>query len=118
MGLVLSEVTRTKQDALLARAYEFGQGRVITGYHWQSDVNYGRVVGAAVYVKLHSNQEFLDQMKKAVSEYDRVYGGASAVRAVSAEPEAVDTPIYNLQGQRVDTPARGIYIQGNKKVVR
>ena len=118
MGLVLSEVTRTKQDALLARAYEFGQGRVITGYHWQSDVNYGRVVGAAVYVKLHSNQEFLDQMKKAISEYDRVYGGASAVRAVNAEPEALDTPIYNLQGQRVDTPAHGIYIQGNKKVVR
>lgn len=117
MGLVLCEVTRTQQDALMARAFEFGQGRVITGYHWQSDVNYGRVVGSAVYVTLHNNQDFLDQMKKAIQEYDRVYG-TSAVRAASAEPAAVDTPVYNLQGQRVDTPSRGIYIQGNKKVIR
>ena len=117
MGLVLCEVTRTQQDALMARAFEFGQGRVITGYHWQSDVNYGRVVGSAVYVTLHNNQDFLDQMKKAIQEYDRVYG-TSAVRAASAVPAAVDTPVYNLQGQRVDTPSRGIYIQGNKKVIR
>ena len=118
MGLVLCEVTRTQQDALMARAYEFGQGRVITGYHWQSDVNYGRVVGSAVYVTLHNNQDFLDQMQKAIQEYDRVYGGTSAVRAVSAEPAAIDAPVYNLQGQRVSSPSRGLYIQNHKKVIR
>ena len=116
MGLVLSEVTRSHQDEILARAYEYGQGRVITGYHWQSDVNYGRVVGSAVYATLHGEKAFLDQMSKAVQEYDRIYGGTSAIRAVSAE--AIDTPVYNLQGQRVDTPSRGIFIQNHKKVIR
>lgn len=116
MGLVLSEVTRSHQDEILARAYEYGQGRVITGYHWQSDVNYGRVVGSAVYATLHGEKAFLDQMSKAVQEYDRIYGGTSAIRAVSAE--AIDTPVYNLQGQRVDMPSRGIFIQNHKKVIR
>jgi hypothetical protein len=116
MGLVLSEVTRSHQDEILARAYEYGQGRVITGYHWQSDVNYGRVVGSAVYATLHGEKAFLDQMSKAVQEYDRIYGGTSAIRAVNAE--AIDTPVYNLQGQRVDTPSRGIFIQNHKKVIR
>lgn len=118
MGLVLSEVTRTSQDELLARAFEFGQGRVITGYHWQSDVNYGRTVGCAVYATLHGNQDFVDQMDKAIREYNRVYGGASAIRAISVEPSVNDASIYNLQGQRVTTATKGLYIQDHKKVIR
>jgi hypothetical protein len=74
------------------------------------------VVGSAVYATLHGEKAFLDQMSKAVQEYDRIYGGTSAIRAVSAE--ATDTPVYNLQGQRVDMPSRGIFIQNHKKVIR
>lgn len=121
MALVLSEVTRSNQDELLRRAYEYGQGRMITGYHWQSDVDYGRIVGSTVYASLHGVSDFTSQMEKAIKEYQSVYGGGtSAVRAISAEEaDSESAPVYNLQGQRVDHPAKGIYIQGNsKRVVR
>ena len=115
MGLVLSEVTRYKQDEILNRAYKYGQGRVITGYHWQSDVNYGRIVGSAVYATLHGKSSFRDQMIKAVAEYQKVYGGTSAIREVKSE-EVKSEKWYNLQGQRVTTPSRrGIYIQNHRK---
>lgn len=120
MGLVLSEVTQ-QQDNLLARAFQYGQSRMITGYHWQSDVDAGRLVGSAVYARLHNVNDFTSQMEKAIKEYQSIYGGgSSAVRAISAEEaESESAPVYNLQGQRVDRPAKGIYIQGNsKRVVR
>ena len=94
---------------------------MITGYHWQSDVDYGRIVGSTVYASLHGVSDFTSQMEKAIKEYQSIYGGGtSAVRAISAEEaESEPAPVYNLQGQRVDRPAKGIYIQGNsKRVVR
>ena len=39
MALLLSEVNPAAQDALMKLGYEWGQSRVILGYHWQSDVN-------------------------------------------------------------------------------
>jgi hypothetical protein len=115
MALVFSEVTRTSQDALLARAYTFGQGRVITGYHWQTDVDYGRLVGSAVYALLHTNKPFVSQMTKAVNEYKSRY---SAIQSVKQQPAAADAPIYTLQGVRLSgaPTRRGIYIQGKKKI--
>ena len=114
MALVFSEVARTSQDALLARAYTFGQGRVITGYHWQTDVDYGRLVGSAVYAMLHTNKEFVSQMAKAVNEYKEKYTAIASVK----QAEEADAPIYTLQGVRLQgAPARrGIYIKGNKKI--
>ena len=115
MALVFSEVARTSQDALLARAYTFGQGRVITGYHWQTDVDYGRLVGSAVYAMLHTDKDFVSQMAKAVREYKEKY---TAISTAKLAEEAADAPVYNLQGVRLQgAPARrGIYIKGNKKI--
>lgn len=115
MALVFSEVARTQQDALLARAYTFGQGRVITGYHWQTDVDYGRLVGSAVYAVLHTNKEFVSQMAKAVNEYKTLY---SAIHPVKDQAQEADAPIYTLQGVRLSAPPtrRGIYIKGKKKI--
>ena len=115
-AMVLAEINPAAQDALFARAYQFGQGRVITGYHWQSDVDDGRLVASAVYARLHVNDEFLAQMERAKAEFN---GGATRISTPSAASEA-DAPIYNLQGIRVEgQPAQhGIYIQGNKKIAR
>lgn len=116
MALVFSEVARTQQDALLARAYTFGQGRVITGYHWQTDVDYGRLVGSAVYAILHTDKDFVSQMERAVREYKNLYTAIPSVK--QQDDEADDAPIYTLQGVRLQgTPSRrGIYIKGNKKI--
>ena len=112
-ALVMSEIAPDYQEALLARAFKYGNGRVITGYHWQSDVDMGRLVGAAAYARLHTNNDFMEQLEKAKKEYE---GGAS-IRAVKTDEDSTD--IYNLEGVRLNgMPTRaGVYIQGNKKVV-
>lgn len=67
-ALVLSEVAPDKTDALLKRGLEFGQSRVICNAHWQSDVDAGRIMGAATVAKLHSNAEFLADVEAARKE--------------------------------------------------
>ena len=116
MALVFSEVAQTRQDALLARAYQFGQGRVITGYHWQTDVDYGRLVGSAVYARLHADKDFLSQMEKAINEYKTLYTG---IDAVSTTTHDADAPVYTLEGVRLTDKATrpGIYIQGKRKII-
>lgn len=67
-ALVLSEIQPARTDALMQRGYAFGQSRVICGYHWQSDVNAGRLVGAAVVAQLHANPVFMSELVLAQQE--------------------------------------------------
>lgn len=67
-ALVLTELNPDRQNEILQRGFEFGQSRVIVGAHWQSDVDMGRVVGAAVVARLHAEKEFQKQLKKAAKE--------------------------------------------------
>ena len=111
-ALVLAEINPDAEEALLARAYLFGQGRVVSGYHWQSDVDMGRLVASAIFARLHTNTAFLEQLELARQEYK----GTSAIRDVRAEQS--EAPVYNLQGIRVDSPSHpGVYIQDGRKVV-
>ena len=112
-ALVMSEIVPDFQEELLARAFKYGNGRVITGYHWQSDVDMGRLVGATTYAIMHTNSDFMEQLELARKEFN----GSSSIRSAKAD-EAPETNIYNLMGVRLDkNPSRsGIYIQGNKKV--
>lgn len=68
-ALVLAEINVDNQDAILKRGYEMGQSRVITGYHFQSDVDAGRLVASAVVARLHANEEFMAQLQKAKKEF-------------------------------------------------
>lgn len=67
-ALALAEIVPDRADAILARGYEYGQSRVICRVHWQSDVEAGRVVGAASISRLHSDPVFLAQMAEAKRE--------------------------------------------------
>ena len=69
MALVLSEINPERADIILKRGFEIGQSRVIWGYHWQSDVDAGRIVASGIVAKLHSNPKFLEQLKKAKEEF-------------------------------------------------
>ena len=112
-ALVMSEIAPDYQEALLSRAFKYGNGRVITGYHWQSDVDMGRLVGAAAYARMHTNQDFMEQLDKAKKEFN----SGTSVRAVDANDSSAD--IYNMKGVRIKgKPSQsGVYIQGNKKVI-
>ena len=71
-ALVLAEINVENQDAILIRGYEMGQSRVISGFHFQSDVDAGRLVSAAVVARLHANDEFNAQLKKAKKEFEKL----------------------------------------------
>ena len=67
-ALILAEIAPERADAILSRGYAFGQSRVICGVHWQSDVHAGRVIGAAVVARLHTDPVFLAQLAAARKE--------------------------------------------------
>ncbi|MFC3639962.1 phosphatase PAP2 family protein [Camelimonas fluminis] len=67
-ALILTEALPSEANAIIQRGYDFGQSRVICGYHWQSDVNAGRLVGAAVVAQLHANPDFEAQLAEAKKE--------------------------------------------------
>lgn len=68
MALILTEIMPDNQAAILKRGYDIGQSLVICGFHWQSDVEAGRMVGAAVVARLHGNQAFSKQLEAAKKE--------------------------------------------------
>ncbi|MQB07728.1 phosphatase PAP2 family protein [Agrobacterium tumefaciens] len=87
-ALVLSEVDPEKTDALLKRGLEFGQSRVICNAHWQSDVDAGRIMGAATVAKLHSNAEFLSDVEAARKEVQAAKANGSSSRPSCAAENA------------------------------
>ncbi|MBK3745443.1 phosphatase PAP2 family protein [Paraburkholderia aspalathi] len=69
-ALTLAEVNPNRADDLFKRGLSFGQSRVICNAHWQSDVDAGRIMGAATVAKLHSNPEFLADIHAARKELE------------------------------------------------
>jgi acid phosphatase (class A) len=72
MALLLCEINPAAQNELFKLGYEWGQSRVIAGYHWQSDVDASRMLASACYARLHSSKEFLDDMKNAKKEFEKL----------------------------------------------
>ena len=70
-ALILCEIDPARQDALLKEGFEYGQSRVIAGFHWQSDVDAARVVASAAFARLHTSKAYLKQLKKAQKEFGR-----------------------------------------------
>lgn len=69
-ALLLTELAPERADTILARGYMYGQSRVIAGYHWQSDVDAGRLVASAAVARLHADPRFLKLMEEARKEYE------------------------------------------------
>lgn len=67
-GLVLAEIQPKRATELLARGLAFGQSRVICDAHWQSDVDAGRIMGAATVARLHAEPAFLADVAAARAE--------------------------------------------------
>ena len=70
-ALLLSEINPDAADTILACGYEYGQSRVIAGYHWQSDVDAGRLAASAAVARLHADKRFQKQLKRARREFAR-----------------------------------------------
>ncbi len=67
-ALLLAELAPQRADALLQRGRSFGQSRGVCGVHWPTDIEAGRLVGAAAVARLQSNPVFLAQRDAARAE--------------------------------------------------
>lgn len=72
IALVLAEINPERQEEILTRGLEMGDSRVISGFHYQSDVDAARIVAAAVVARLHADKDFNRQLKKAKREFKRL----------------------------------------------
>lgn len=71
-ALLLTELNPDRADTILARGYMYGESRVIAGYHWQSDVDAGRLAASAAIARLHADRRFMRLMRKAQKEFRRL----------------------------------------------
>lgn len=120
-ALLLADINTSPEamEGLLARGYEFGQSRVIAGYHWQSDVDAGRMAGSVLYQMIRNHERFISQLARARAEFAEKTGGMSNVIGVSntmqREGSAV---IYRINGTPASESAKGIVIANGQKEVR
>ena len=89
-ALVLAELAPDRADALLQRGHAFGQSRVVCGVHWQSDVDAGRLMGAAAMARLHADPVFQAQAGLARAEIAQARARAQkSPLACAAEAQAL-----------------------------
>ena len=120
-ALLLADINQSNEamEALLARAYEFGQSRVIAGYHWQSDVDAGRMAGSVLYQLIRNHERFIGQLSKARAEFAEKTGKATRiVEMPRTQQQSSSARVYRLDGTPADDSSRGIVIQDNRKFVR
>lgn len=68
IALVLAELMPDRSEQILKVGYEYGESRVIVGYHYQSDVDAARIAASAALAVLHSNEEFQRDLQLAREE--------------------------------------------------
>ena len=120
-ALLLADINQSNEamEGLLARGYEFGQSRVIAGYHWQSDVDAGRMAGNVLYQLIRNHERFIVQLAKARAEFAEKTGNTSRVsEAPRAQQQKSQARTYHLDGTPANDLSHGILIQNNTKFVR
>ncbi len=89
-SLVLAEVDPDRADAILQRGRDFGQSRLVCDAHWQSDIDAGRVIGAATVARLHSDATFRADVEAARAEVEAIRrAGTSPARNCAQEAAAL-----------------------------
>ena len=68
-ALTLALVVPDSTEALILRAQEFAQNRIICGRHWKSDTDTALIEATAIMSRLMSNEAFLAQLARARREY-------------------------------------------------
>jgi acid phosphatase (class A) len=73
-GAILAELAPDLTDRLLARGLQYGESRVICGFHYDSDIAAGRLAAAALLVRLHADPEFRADLNRARAEIEAARG--------------------------------------------
>ncbi len=66
--MILARVAPDRAAALMARAAEYAESRLICGVHFPSDVYAGQAVAAAVVSRLDASAEFQSDLDRVRAE--------------------------------------------------
>jgi len=106
-ALAFAEMWPELQDTILRRGFQFGENRIITGAHYQSDVTAGYLCASAAVARAHQNPEYQQDIEAARAEYRKLKGlsanydpaaqaGLPQGRKILNAP--VDTTSYRYEG--------------------
>lgn len=71
VGMILTAIDPAHTEGIMKTAYELGQSRVILGFHYQSDVDNGRVAASVTFARLCAMDEFQEMLQKAKKEFQK-----------------------------------------------
>jgi acid phosphatase (class A) len=69
----MAELVPSRADAILERGRDFGDSRVLCGYHYPSDIEAGRAIASGVIARLHGDAGFRRDLDAARGELARAY---------------------------------------------
>lgn len=84
-ALILARLAPDHAEAILARGLTLGDSRVVCGVHYQSDVDAGRISGAALLAELDSRPDFQRDVQAAKAEL-------AQARRAAPRPNCSDSP--------------------------
>lgn len=67
-ALILSELQPNLADVLLHRGYDYGESRLVCGFHYPTDIAAGRLVGSVVFSALQTVSLYKNEIKRAKKE--------------------------------------------------
>ena len=99
-------------EALLYRlAYDNYKEQTGLGFYW------GNADGTQINAKSGKGYLKVPATQGAQIKSFRLNPLPTHVEEINAEELDMNEPIYDLSGRRVENPTKGIYIQGNKKII-
>ncbi|MBO4475156.1 MAG: phosphatase PAP2 family protein [Bacteroidales bacterium] len=110
-ALLMAEINPACAEAVFARAWASGESRVISGCHWQSDVDASRPAASIGYARLQASAAFRAQMALAQEEFRRLAspdqgGREHFVKISDVIPDVILEIRYysthNFVGRRID----------------
>jgi acid phosphatase (class A) len=86
-ALVLIELAPDRANEIMARGRAYAESRVVCGAHWPTDIEAGRIAGAATVAALHADPAFRADLEAARAEMTRL----------RAHPEAPDAAMCKIE---------------------
>lgn len=74
MGIVLSNMVPEKKAEIMARAWEYGNNRIVGGIHYRSDVEMGRISGSVIATTIMKHDDFKAEYEPAKAELRAALG--------------------------------------------
>lgn len=78
-ALILAEMVPDHAETILRRGIDYGNSRVICGFHYPSDVQSGRLLGSAVVSLWHATKQFQKEYEKSEQEINILRNTSSSL---------------------------------------